>query len=87
MESDLPSCTEPNSGNSHARVSYQPDAPHLPLLADTENTSLNKNKHVVLCCVTWFLLFLHEQNIPFGLFFVSGQSRFNPGFLSMQFRQ
>ena len=77
----------PGSRNSHARVSYRPDAPHLPLLADTEATSLSHDEHVVLCCVTWSLLFLHERSIPYNLVSVPGRSQFNPGFLCMQLRQ
>jgi hypothetical protein len=86
-ESCLPSCTGPDPRNAHARISYQPDAPHLPLLADTEDTGLSHDEHVVLCCVTWSLLFFHERSIPYKLFSVPGRSRFNPGFLCMQLRQ
>ena len=83
----LPSCTKPDSRNSHACVSYRPDALHLPLLADTEDTGLSQNEHLVLCCVNWSLLFLHKQNIPYKLFSVPGRSQFNPRFLCMQLRQ
>ena len=59
-ESRLPGITGPNPENSHARVSHQPDAPHLPLFADTEDTCLHHNEDVVLCHVTRSLFFLHD---------------------------